>query len=154
MYIGVLRSSVSSLGHTLGHKAARDWYFYWCYRMDLAGHYNEAREMEAASFHRSADWQSPGPVWIRGSVWARCTSLPLICIHLQLIVPCLCLKWARCSSAAISCHSTVHSHCVFLSAPLGAYVIALCWWEQPRLRVPSHTAIIPWKCTGKNRAKK
>lgn len=54
-----------------------------------------------------------------------------------------CLIWACCSLPTITWHCRVHSQRVFLSAPLGAHVIAQCWWEQPPLREPSHTTIMP-----------
>lgn len=76
-----------------------------------------------------------------GFVSAVCAFLEVICIHLHCAVARLCLIWARHSLPAITWHCRVHSLCVFLSSPLGAYVIAQCWWEQPQLRVPSHTAI-------------
>lgn len=140
--------------------ATRAWYFLWCYLINLAGHFNEAREMEAGSFHRSADWQSPVSRFKKRRavcpsvfVCAACACVEVICIHLHCAVALFCLIWARCSLPAITWHCRVHSRCVFLSAPLGAYVIAQCWWEQPWLRVPSHTAITLMVVQEKNTVK-
>lgn len=116
--------------------------------------------MEAGSFHRSADWQSPVSRFKKRRavcpsvfVCAACACVEVICIHFHCAVALFCLIWARCSLPAITWHCRVHSRCVFLSAPLGAYVIAQCWWEQPWLRVPSHTAITLMVVQEKNTVK-
>lgn len=65
-----------------------------------------------------------------------------------------CLIWACCSLPAITWHCRVDSQRVFLSTPRGGHVIAQCWWEQPRLREPSHTTIMPMEVQLKKLTKK
>lgn len=65
-----------------------------------------------------------------------------------------CLIWACCSLPAITWHCRVDSQRVFLSTPRGGHVIAQCWWEQPWLREPSHTTIMPMEVQLKKQKQK